>query len=341
MDVRALRFHGPADLRLETVTLPPPAAGEVVARVDACGVCGSDLRFLDGSVRAGAVPVTLGHEVAATVSDPGDSSWERGAAVLVATGAGCGQCRLCQTGRPNLCGRRRMIGVDRDGGMADALVVPSASLIARPTGIEPGVGAVAMDAGVAAYHAVARRGGVAAGDAVAVFGAGALGSFAVQIAKLLGAAPVVAVDSDPAALARAAALGADETVPAGGAVPPGRAVKLLTDGGVDVAVEFVGSAATLDAAIKSLRPGGVAVAVGVGDERLATLPNVLWAIHEYELRGSFGGLPGDAATVLGWLADGALASPHLEPVPLAEAAERITARARGDEPNRDRLVVVP
>ncbi len=341
MDVRALRFHGPADLRLETVALARPAPGEVVARVDACGVCGSDLRFVDGTVRAGAVPVTLGHEVAATVIDPGESDWSAGDAVLVAPGASCGECRFCRAGRPNLCARLRMIGVDRDGGMAEALVAPGGSLRDLPAGVEPGVGAVAMDAGVAAYHAVARRGGVAAGDAVAVYGIGALGGFGVQVAKLLGAAPVVAVDTDEEALARAAELGADEVVLAGRHTPPGRMVKLLTDGGVDVAVEFVGKPETVDAAIKSLRPGGVAVAAGVGDERLTTLPSVLWAIHEYELRGSFGGLPGDDGTMLGWLADGTLTPPDLTRVSLDDAVGRIAARARGAEANRDRLVVVP
>ncbi len=341
MDVRALRFHGPADLRLETVALPPPAPGEVVARVDACGVCGSDLRFVDGSVRPGTAPLTLGHEVAATVADPGDSGWAAGDAVLVAPGASCGACRRCRAGRPNLCERMQTIGVDRDGGMADAVLVPAAALLPRPGGIAPGVGAVAMDAGVAAYHAVARRGGVGDGDAVAVIGAGALGGFAIQIAKLLGAAPVVAVDADEEALARATELGADEVVLADEATPAGRIVKLLTDGGVDVAVELVGRARTVDTAVKSLRPGGVAVVAGVGTEPLATLPSVLWAVHEYELRGSFGGLPDDAGVVLAWLADGTLEPPELTEVPLAAAAARIAARACGDEANRDRLVVVP
>ncbi len=121
----------------------------------------------------------------------------------------------------------------------------------------------------------------------------------------------------------------------------GRRIKLLTDGGVDVAVEFVGRAASLDGAIKSLRPGGVAVAVGVGNEPLATLPNVLWVTHEYELRGSFGGLPGDAETVLGWLSAGELEPPPLERVGLEDAARRIAARAAGAEEGGDRLVVVP
>ncbi len=341
VDVRALRFHGPGDLRLERVALPPPRAGEVALRVVAGGVCGTDLTFLAGSIRPGAVPVTLGHEVAATVTISESPDWASGDQVLVQPALTCGACRACRTGRSNLCVRIAMIGVDRDGGLADALVVPASSLRRLPAGMDPAVGAVAMDAGMAAYHAVARRGAVQAGDSVAVFGAGALGGLAIQIAKKLGAAPVVAVDVDQAALERARLLGGDEVVLSGDGSPPGRQVKLLTDGGVDVALDFVGAAATLDSAVKSLRPGGVAVAVGVGDERLATLPSVLWAIHEYELRGSFAGLPEDAEVVLGWLAAGDLVPPALEPTPLADAAPRILARSRGDEPNRERLVVAP
>ncbi len=339
MDIRALRFHGPGDLRLERTVLTEPGRGEALVTVDACGVCGSDLRFLDGGARPGRIPITLGHEVAATVAVSAADGWAAGDPVLLEPGVTCGACRPCRRSRPNLCASLRMIGVDVDGGMADALVVPGRALRRRDPGLDPAAAATAMDAGVAAYHAVARRGGVGSGDAVAIVGVGGLGTFGVQIAKRLGAAPVVAVDNDPAALDRARDLGADEVVDAGAEASIGRRVKLLTDGGVDVAVEFVGQAATLDAAIKSLRPGGVAVAVGVGSERLTTLPSVLWATHEYELRGSFGGLPGDADTVLGWLASGELQPPPLETVPLAAARERILARAAaGVGP---RLVVVP
>ncbi len=334
--MRALRFHGPGDLRLERVAAPAPGDGEVEVRVTACGICDSDLRFVDGSVRPGTVPLTLGHEIAGLVGSSRDPRWREGDPVLVTPSRPCGRCRRCRDGRPNLCAALVTLGVDVDGGLADAVVVPGGALLSLPPGVAPSVGALAMDAGVAAYHAVARRAGVAAGDAVAIFGAGGRGALGLQIAKLLGAAPVVVVDTDPEALAAAAALGADETLLRTPDTPPGRGVKLLTEGGVDVAVEFTGEAASLDAAAKSLRPGGVAVAAGIGGDRLTTLPSVLWAVNEYELRGSFGGLAADADRVLAWLADGTLVPPPIATVALQGAAARITGPPAGAW-----LVVVP
>jgi threonine dehydrogenase-like Zn-dependent dehydrogenase len=338
---RALRFHGVDDLRLDLIDLPTPAEGEVTAQVDACGVCGSDLHFLDGSARTGIVPVTLGHEIAATVTTSRHPDWNEGDAVLVAAGIACGICPRCREGRDNLCVAMRMTGIDFDGGLADAITVAGSALIARPSGIAVDVAATAVDAGATAYHAVARRAGVSEGMTAVVIGAGGLGTFGLQIARTLGAAPVIVVDADPGALARAQRLGADEVVLAEPGRSAGRAVKLLTDGGADVAVEFVGRAATVDTAVKSIRPGGRAVAVGVGNEPLTTLPPVLWATQEYELVGSFGSLPGDAEQVLDWLADGTLLAPPLTHAHLDDAAGLITAAARGDHQLEGRLIVTP
>lgn len=339
--MRALRFHGHDDLRLEELPDASPATGEVLVAVAACGVCGSDLHFLDGSARTAHVPITLGHEVAGVVAASDHPGWPEGRPVLVTAGGFCGECRRCREGRPNLCEVAAVLGITFDGGLADLLAVPTAMLIPRPPGVTPAIAATAVDAGATAHHAVLRRGRVAAGDAVAIIGIGGLGGYAVQIARHLGAGPVIAVDADPAALVRARALGADELVEAAPGASVGRAVKLLTDGGVDVALEFVGRASTVDAAVKCLRPGGVAVAVGVGTEPLATLPPVLWSNHEYTLTGSYGSLPGDAEAVLGGLADGTLVPPPIETAPLGEAAPLIRAMARGERTVAGRLVVIP
>ncbi len=338
--MRALRFHGPDDLRLESVEMRPPEPGEVVVDVEACGVCGSDLHFLDGTARTGIIPVTLGHEISGRVRESTDAALQPGDGVVAQAGLYCGTCDRCLEDRPTLCRSLQMTGIDFDGGLADAVVFPADALLPRPPGVAAEIAATAVDAGATAYHAVTRRGGVTAGDAVAIVGVGGLGTFGVQIAKKMGAAPVIAVDADPAALQRAEAMGADEVIVAGeGSV--GRAVKLLTDGGVDVAIEFVGQASTLDAAVKSLRPGGRAVAVGVGIEALATLPPVLWATQEYELVGAFGSLPGDAKVVLGWLDAGNIAPPPIETVPLSQAAGKIMAVARGERRPDGRMIVVP
>jgi propanol-preferring alcohol dehydrogenase len=175
---------------------------------------------------------------------------------------------------------------------------------------------------------------------VAIIGVGGLGSFALQVAKLLGAAPVVAVDTAAPARERATVLGADIVIDPAAVESVGREIKLATEGGVDVAAEFVGEAATVDMAVKSLRRGGVAVATGIGPQPLLTLPPTLWATSEYELRGSFGSLPGDTERILGWLAAGSVVPPALRPVPIDDAAAAIGAALAGPR-SGDRLVVVP
>jgi D-arabinose 1-dehydrogenase-like Zn-dependent alcohol dehydrogenase len=337
--MRALRFHGIGDLRLEETDDPAPAAGETVVAVEACGVCGSDLHFLDGSARTAYVPITLGHEVAGRVEESDDL--RPGTPVLVAVGVSCGACAMCTAGRINLCEQGRVVGIDFDGGLADRIVVPSSMLIERPDTVDAVAAATAVDAGATAYHAVVRRGQVGVGDAVLVIGAGGLGSYGLQIARNAGAAPVIVADTDPIALERAEALGADETVLVEEGTSIGRTAKLLTDGGVDVALEFVGRASTVDAAVKALRPGGTAVAVGVGTEPVTTLPPVLWSNNEYTLTGSYGSLAGDAERVLAALAEGTLTAPPTELVPLVDAAPVIVATAAGRRRTRGRIIVMP
>ncbi|MDX1690765.1 MAG: alcohol dehydrogenase catalytic domain-containing protein [Acidimicrobiia bacterium] len=339
--MRALRFHGPGDLRLDDVPRPVPGDGEVLVRVDACGVCGSDLHFLDGSARTAYVPITLGHEIAGTVEASRHPAYSAGEQVLVLAGGACGSCGPCRSGRRNLCERMRVVGIDFDGGLAEAVAVPGAMLIPRPAAVDAVAAATAVDAGATARHAVLRRGGVGPGSAVLVIGAGGLGTYGLQIARRAGATPTVVADTDPEALDRARALGADEVVAVEPGMSLGRTVKLLTDGGVDVALEFVGRASTVDAAVKSLRPGGTAVAVGVGTEPLATIPPVLWSNNEYTLTGSYGSLEGDAEAVLEGIGDGSLTPPPIERVSLDDAAAVVSATAAGRRPSPGRIVVIP
>ncbi len=339
MRIPSLRFHGVGDLRDEALELPDLAADEVLIRVQACGVCGSDYHFLDGSARTGVLPVTLGHEVAGEVAASQDPRWEQGSPVAVLAGISCGTCRMCEADREELCERLRMTGIDFDGGLATHMIVPGSALLRAPESISPDVAAIAVDAGATAYHATVCRAGVRSGDTVLVIGAGGLGSFALQLAKQRGAAPVIVADRDENALERARDLGADEVILAEEGVSVGREAKLLTSGGVDVALEFVGRASTVDAAVKALRPGSAATVAGIGREQLVTLPPVLWATNEYALVGSFGSHRRDAERVLEMLAEGTLREPVTEPVSYEEARERILSAAAGSPPPAGRLVV--
>lgn len=338
--MRALRLAGPGDISLADLPAPRPGPGEALVAVTDCGVCGSDLHFLDGTARTAFVPITLGHEIAGAVIDGGGPGLAPGTAVVVALADPCGACPRCDGGRPNLCERAAVPGIHRDGGLADLVAVPAGSLVPIPAGVSPTAAATAVDAGATAFHAVSRRAAVRSGETVLVVGVGGLGSFAVQFARMAGAAAVIAADTDPAALQRAADLGATATVLVEPGSSLGRQIRSHTSGGVDVALEFVGRASTVDAAVKSLRPGGRAVAAGVGPEPLVTVPPVLWSNHEYALLGSYGSMPGDAATVLDGLASGDLRPPPVIPATLDDAVAALRSLATGGT-GGGRLVVRP
>lgn len=332
LSVRAIRLHAPGDLRLDEVPDPSPGEDEVVVTVEAAGVCGSDLHFFDGTARTSMLPITLGHEVAGSLAASSDTR------VVVALATACGVCDRCLEQRPNLCLRVEVIGIHRDGGLADRIVVPAGSVIPVPASVDAPQAATATDAGSTARHAVHRRAGVERGQRVAIIGIGGLGSYGVQMARNLGAM-VIAVDTSADALDRATALGAEAIVLAEPGMSVGRAVKQATDGGVDIAIEFVGAAATVDTAVKSLRPGGRAVAVGVGPEPLTTIPPVLWSNNEYTLTGSYGSLPGDTEAVLDDLATGRLVAPPVRLVEMEDAVRAITDAV--DHGSAERIVVTP
>jgi len=333
--VRALRLHGPGDIRLDEVA--PPDASSVVIEVSACGVCGSDVHFVDGSARTGHLPITLGHEVAGTILSAPGTDLALGAEVVAEVGRFCLSC----PGRPNLCERARGLGIHVDGGFADLVAVPIESVVARPPQVSVAAAATAVDAGATALHAIRRRARIESGESVLVIGAGGLGTYGIQFAQLAGAAAVIVADTDAMALARAADLGVDETILVEPGASTGRRVKMLTDGGVDAAIEFVGSASAVDAAVKSIRPGGRAVVVGVGIEPVVSLPVVLWSNNEYSLLGSYGSLPGDTELVLEALANESVIAPNTIDVALADGADLLAELAAGERTGPERPMIRP
>ncbi len=337
--VRALRLHGPGDIRLDEVA--PPDASSVVIEVTACGVCGSDVHFVDGSARTGHLPITLGHEVAGTILSAPGTDLALGAEVVAEVGRFCLSCPRCLEGRPNLCERAQGLGIHVDGGFADLVAVPIESVVARPPQVSVAAAATAVDAGATALHAIRRRARIESGESVLVIGAGGLGTYGIQFAQLAGAAAVIVADTDAGALARAADLGVDETILVEPGASTGRQVKMLTDGGVDAAIEFVGSASAVDAAVKSIRPGGRAVVVGVGIEPVVSLPVVLWSNNEYSLLGSYGSLPGDTELVLEALANESVIAPNTIDVALADGADLLAELAAGERTGPERPMIRP
>jgi D-arabinose 1-dehydrogenase-like Zn-dependent alcohol dehydrogenase len=310
--MRAVRMHrvrtpdAAEDVRVDEVPVPDPGPAEVLVRVDACGVCASDLHVVQGVTPHGPqLPQILGHEPAGTIAAVGAevTDWQPGDRVAILMARPCGTCGACSVGRENLCVTLTVPGVDADGAMAGYALANPSVLVPIPPGVPAEQAAITTDAVATPYHAL-KRAGVGEGTTVAIIGLGGLGMHAILLAKLAGAT-VVGVDLDPVNLERALDWGADEVVDASDGAPS-RQVRRLTDGGADRALEFVGSAATVDQAVKSLRPGGRAAIVGLTAERLATVPLSLFVSQETELVGSFGSTPQDLGELFDLLEEGRL-----------------------------------
>ena len=311
MRAAVMRSAGGA-LELAELPRPEPAAGEVRVRVAACGVCRTDLHYLDhGVATAKPPPIVLGHEISGTVDavGPGGDAREIGRRVLLPAVLPCGRCAWCRSGRENICPEMRMFGNHIDGGFAEYVLAPQRDLIDLPDEIDLVRGCVIADALSTPYHAVVHRAQVRPGELVAVVGCGGVGINVVQTAVQAGGR-VVAVDVSPAKLELARSLGAEQTLDLSGG--GGGALKAFrrSTGGVEVAFEAVGSPATFETAFGLLRRGGRLCMVGYS-EAPVPLPLHRLMFHEFTVLGSLGCRPVDYPRVVELVRRGRL---RLEPV---------------------------
>jgi L-iditol 2-dehydrogenase len=283
--MRALVLTAPNDLRLEEVPMPEVKPGEVLLRVRACGICGSDVHGLDGSTRRRIPPIIMGHEASADVAASADPEWSVGTAVTFDSTAFCGECWHCRRGEVNLCDRRQVVGVScadyrRHGAFAEYVSVPSRTLHRLPAGMDYTHAAMVEPVAVA-LHAV-RRAALAGPDATAVVvGTGLIGLLVVQALRLRDCREIVAIDLDAGRLAVAAQFGATTTIHAGRDDAAARVRELTSGRGADATFEVVGVASTLATAIACTWKGGEIVLVGnLAPE--VTLP--LQAVVTRELR---------------------------------------------------------
>jgi 6-hydroxycyclohex-1-ene-1-carbonyl-CoA dehydrogenase len=298
--MKAAVFHG-ADrpLAIEDVPMPEAGAGQVLIRVAGCGVCHTDLHYLDhGTPTFKPPPVILGHEVSGTVETVGEGVGHLavGDRVLAAAVTSCGHCDACREGRESICANGEMLGNHIDGGFADYIVVPAKDVFHLPDEIPLVEGSIIADAITTPFHAVVNRGRVRPGDEVVVFGCGGVGINIVQIAAALGAR-VVAVDVSDTKLEWAAKLGASATLNTTGEERADKALRKLTGGGADLAFEAVGKPITQELALSCLKTGGRAVFVGYSPKAM-TLNSGRVMFRELEVVGSLGCRPVDYPRVI-------------------------------------------
>ncbi len=306
--MRAAVFYGGGQpLRLEDWPIPEPGPGEIRVRVAACGVCHTDLHYLDhGTPTFKTPPLILGHEASGRVDTlgAGVTGWKEGEPVLLPAVLTCGSCRWCRLGRENICAEMRMFGNHIDGAYAEYVIAPARDVFRLPPAIALEEGCIIADALSTPFHAVKNRGQVRPGDTVAVFGVGGVGINVVQIAAAAGAR-VIAVDQNPERLAMALELGATAVVDASRVERPDKEIRTLTGDGVDVAFEAVGKPVTQAAAFNSVRRGGRLCVIGYSPDP-AAWPASKVMFHEMDIVGSLGCRPVDYPPLIEMVAAGRL-----------------------------------
>jgi D-arabinose 1-dehydrogenase-like Zn-dependent alcohol dehydrogenase len=253
-------------LELQDIPIPAPGPGEVLVQVQAAGICHSDVHYRAGRSPVYPLPLTLGHEIAGTITALGAGAPDRqvGERVCLHYLLTCGACPECRRGAEQFCRSAKMLGHHADGGYAEYLAVPAHNAIPLPASIPFDQGATLMCASATSFHAL-RKARLQPGERLAVFGAGGLGLSAVQLGRAFGALEVFAVDINEEKLALAARYGAQPVQARHG--DPVAQIRERTGGrGVDVALELVGLPATTQQALGCLAPLGRAVMVGIGDQ---------------------------------------------------------------------------
>lgn len=286
----ALFYEVGQPLVVEDVASPRPAQGEVLLKVRACGICGSDIHIAyEGITPVGFRPIILGHEFSGEVAEVGEGveEWKINDRVAASCIVSCGRCPSCLSGNQQICLQKRLLGVHLNGGLAEFVSAPAGNLIRLPDNISYEEGAILTDAVATPYRAITRRGRLVPGESVAVIGCGGLGIHAVQLARVCGAGVVIGVDVLDVALDRARAQGADLVCRPDKEDAVTFIKRATRDLGADLTIECVGRQETIAMAVASLRVGGRAVVVGLGAEEITILPPTEFVRHEVELRGSY------------------------------------------------------
>jgi 2-desacetyl-2-hydroxyethyl bacteriochlorophyllide A dehydrogenase len=315
--MRAVTFQAPGEVRVEDVAEPELLAPtDAIVRIQASGVCGSDLHIYHGRVKI-EPGFTIGHEYVGTVTAVGDEVREVGVGdrVLGCFQTACGHCFFCRRGLFHKCDSSRTFGHGAalgslQGTQAEQALVPSADLVLRkvPEGMSDDVALFAGDVMGTGYHAAAES-GLQPGDTAAVLGLGPVGLCAVQAAFAMGAAHVIAVDTVPERLAMAESFGAEPVHLTEQA--PRAAARAATEGrGVDACIDAVGDPRALELAIRLTRKCGTVQAIGVYAERCEVHMGLFW-IKAMNMRSGHANVIGHVDRVLELMASG-----RLDPGPL-------------------------
>jgi L-idonate 5-dehydrogenase len=290
--MRGVIIHGPKDLRVEEVTATPLGPHDVRVRIEAGGICGSDLHYYNhggfGTIRL-QEPMALGHEIAGTVDEVGSdvSLVSKGMRVAVNPSQPCNKCRYCRVGQHNQCLNMRFMGSAMrfphvQGGFREGITVDEGQAI--PIAPTMTMAEAAMAEPLAVCLHAARQAGSLLGAKVLVTGCGPIGTLAVVAARYAGASEIVATDVSPYPLSIARQVGATQTINVA-ENPQGLAPYGQEKGTFDVLFEASGNEAALRSALDAIRPGGVIVQLGLGGDMKLPMNSIV--AKELQIRGTF------------------------------------------------------
>ena len=343
--MKALLLSEYERLEVVDVPMPRPGSGEVLVRVEACGICGSDVHGYDGTSGRRLPPLIMGHEAAGTVAAVGAevSRLREGDRITFDSTIYCGQCEFCQRGEVNLCNNRQILGVSipewrREGAFAEYVVVPERITYPLPETI-PFEHAAMIEPLAVAVHAVSLA-TVDADTTALVVGAGMIGLLVLQVLKAYNCRRVFVVDIDDTRLRLASELGATAVINAKSADTKAEIDRLTGGSGVDVALEAVGSTPTVKSAIENVRKGGHVTLIG-NVTPTVEIPLQMVVSRELTLQGSAAS-SGEYPECIDLLARGAVKVDALisAVAPLEQGAEWFQ-RLHAREPNLMKVVLSP
>ncbi len=335
MKALQLIAHGqPGKFELRDIPDPQPKPGEVVVDVKACGLNHLDLWLEEAGLPIPPqLPRTPGGEVSGVVSvigesapgvSPGDRDWKIGDRVAIQSNVFCGECEFCKKGEDSMCLRSELLGVQRDGGFAEKVVVPARCLVSLPDKVDFITSAALTLAGSTAMHMLTARTQVRSGDWLLVIGASSgVGSAAIQIGKALGAR-VITTGSTEEKRQLGLKLGAEFAVDSNDPKWPAEVRKLTDKRGADVVVEHVGGD-VLPKVFDCLARGGTVVTCGATAGRDVTLNLWPFFVKQQRLIGSYGRNRSDMRATLDWAAEGKLKPVIHSTFPLSEGEKAFHA----------------
>ena len=343
--MRAERFY--ADTKrvvVEDVPIPEPGPGEVLVKVAYCGICHSDLSLINGTFPAQVPVVTQGHEASGTIAQlgPGVEGWAEGDRVVVAAGRPCSSCANCRRGDMATCLRTEIMAFAYDGAWAEYTVAQAFGLTRVPDNVPLEQAAILADAVSTPFGAVVRTGQVGVGESVGVWGVGGVGTHIVQLARLVGAVPIIAIDIKPAVLDRALELGADYAFDVRDEQLGEKIAEVTGGRQLDAAFDSVGLKTTFEQALGCIRVGGRLVAVGMSDQAPTVGPTSMFALSKKRVLGHLGYENADIETLATLVSRGRLdVSRSISDVVSLEDVKIGIEKLESPEGNAIRVLVKP